>query len=83
MTKSAAEIGAVILATLQAQADRNRESGIAVREQIRAVISALPQADRITARRVQMLLPSWARVSVRRIQEYMRLLRAESSASRF
>jgi hypothetical protein len=41
-----------------------------------------PAADRITARRIQELLSPATHISRRRIQEYMRSLRAESSASR-
>jgi hypothetical protein len=83
MAKTAEQIGAGVLAVLKAQAVRNREAGIAVRERIRAVIAAYPASERITARCVQMLLAPETRVSIRRIQEYMQLLRAESSASRF
>lgn len=80
--KTAEEIGTGILAILRAQAARNREAGIAVREEIRAAMASHPAADRITARRIQELLSPATHISRRRIQEYMRSLRAESSASR-
>lgn len=75
-------IGARILATLAAQSERNRQAGAALCHEIRAVMTAHGGPKRLTARRVQMLLTSNRAVSIRRIQEYMQVIRAESSASR-
>lgn len=76
-----AQIGARILATLRAQAERNRQAGAVRVAQVRTIVQAHPGA--LTARRVRELLPNDQAVSVRRLQEILRILRAESSASRF
>ncbi len=78
-----AEVGAKVLANLAAQAQPNRQAGIALRAQIRQVMAAHPVADRLTAPRIRALLSREPLPSIRRIQEIVRKLRAESLASRF
>ena len=81
--KSAAEIGAATLARLAAQATANREAGAALRAEIRAVMEAHVGPDRLTAKRVLEKLSRRPLPSVRRVQEHMRAIDAESSAPRF
>jgi hypothetical protein len=79
---TAEEIGARVLATLAAQAERNRQAGAALAAEIRAIMAAHSGNGRLTARRVCDLLPMSRACSIRRIQEIMQCVRAESSASR-
>jgi hypothetical protein len=79
---TAEEIGAKVLATLAAQAERNRQAGAALTAAIRAVMVAHSGSARLTARSVRDLLPTSRACSIRRIQEIMQGVRAESSASR-
>jgi hypothetical protein len=75
-------IGAKILAILAAQAERNRVKGRVREAAIRSVMAADPPAQCWTARQVLERLPREHACSIRRIQEYLRAIRAESSASR-
>lgn len=78
----AAAIGTRILETLAAQAERNRQAGAGLTAEIHAVMAAYSGNGRLTARRVRDLLPRSRACSIRRIQEVMQCVRAESSASR-
>lgn len=80
--QTAEEIGTKVLATLAAQAERNRQTGAALAAEIRAVMEAQSGSGRLTARQVHELLPTSSACSIRRIQEIMQAIRAASSASR-
>jgi hypothetical protein len=78
--KSAAEIGQAILERLAAQAAANRAAGDLLRADVRSVLEQNP--GRLTAKQVLKKLTRHPLPSVRRVQEILRELRAESSASR-
>ena len=78
--KSAAEIGQAILERLAAQAAVNRAAGDLLRADVRSVLEQTP--ERLTAKQVLKKLTRHPLPSVRRVQEILRALRAESSASR-
>lgn len=80
--KTPEQIGAKILAILAAQAERNRQAGAALTAEIRAIMATHSDSGRLTARQVRDLLPTSRTRSVRRIQEYLQSIRAESSVSR-
>jgi hypothetical protein len=79
---TAAEIGAMALATLAEQTARNRAEGDARRATIRRIMAEHTGPDRLTAVRVREKL-SGVPLSVRAIQDHMKIINAESSASRF
>lgn len=76
--KTAEEIGRATLERLAAQTAANRAAGDALRAELRAVWQPGMTAKQVIARLSRCPLPS-----VRRVQEILRGLRAESSASRF
>ena len=77
--KTPAEIGSATLARLAAQAAANRAAGDQLRAEVRAVWEAHPSstAKELLKRMTRAQLPS-----VRRVQEILQALRAESSAPR-
>jgi hypothetical protein len=78
--KDPAAIGIAVLERLAAQAAVNRARGAARRAEVQAIMAR--HSGRLSARQV---LQEWAhdkRPSVRRVQEILSELRAESSASR-
>ena len=72
-------IGRLILERLEAQARANRAAGNITRELIRAVVDRHP-GEKLSAQQVLAELPR--KLSLRRTQEILRDIRAESSASR-
>jgi hypothetical protein len=78
--KSPQEIGAAVLERLAAQAAVNRAAGNLLRADVRTVIEQ--NHERLTAKQVIKKLIRRPLPSVRRVQEILRDLRAESSASR-
>lgn len=80
--KTVEQIGAETLARLAAQTARNRESGAALRAQIRTAMATYTGSERLTARRMRVQLLRTPAPSIRTIQQHMRAIRAESSASR-
>jgi hypothetical protein len=79
--KTPEEIGRAMLERLAAQASANRAAGEALRAEVRTVLKQYPSVH-LTARQVIVLLARTAPPSIRRIQEILKELRAESSASR-
>jgi hypothetical protein len=73
--KTASEIGAAILERLAAQAAANRASGDRLRAEVRAVWEQHPE---FTAKHVLKMLTRQPLPSVRRVQEILKGLRAES-----
>lgn len=80
------EIGAASLARLKAQSERQRLAGAVLRDDIRALWIAYPRRKaheiRSLLTRDYRPLTDDSRPSIRRVQEILRELRAESSASR-
>ena len=74
--KSDEEIGRAIRERLAAQAAANRESGDRLRSEVRAVWEAHPE---FTAKHVLKKLTRQPLPSVRRVQEILKDLRAESA----
>jgi len=79
--KTAAEIGAEVLERLARQAAANRAAGEVLRTEVQTVLKQHP-AVQLTAKRVIALLARSPPPSIRRVQEILKQLRAESSASR-
>jgi hypothetical protein len=79
--KTAAEIGAGVLERLARQAAANRAAGEALRAEVRTVLKQHPTVH-LTARQVIVLLARTPPPSLRRMQEILRELRAESSGPR-
>jgi hypothetical protein len=78
--KSPEAIGAAVLKRLLAQAAANRASGARLRAEVRAVWEQHPE---FTAKQViKYLSPPFQWVSVRRAQEVLKELRAESAMGR-
>lgn len=77
--RTAEEIGVATLARLGAQAARNREAGNALRAEIRTIMQA-HTTGRLTAKRIQALLPRERQPSIRRIQEHMQAITKETSS---
>jgi hypothetical protein len=75
--KSAGEIGQAVLARLAAQAAANRTLGDLLRAEVRAVVRA--HREKLTAKQVIKELTRERLPSVRRVQEILRALRAEST----
>jgi hypothetical protein len=80
---NAAEIGAKILATLAAQAERRRQESAALRSEIQSLMAAHPGPERLTAKRICELLGRRPAPSIRTIQDHMREINAASSVPRF
>jgi hypothetical protein len=75
--KTATEIGQATLERLLAQAAANRASGDHLRTEVRAIWQQHPD---FSAKRVLKRLTRRPRPSVRRVQEILKDLRAESAA---
>ena len=80
--KTAEQIGTETLARLAGQAARNRKSGAALRDEIRAVMATHSGLEQLNAKCIRAQLSREPRPSIRTIQEHMQAIRAESSASR-
>ena len=80
--KTPEEIGRAVLERLAAQAAANRAAGDLLRAEVSAVLAQQQPGQRLTAKLVLRRLPTRSAASVRRVQEVMRELRAQSSASR-
>jgi hypothetical protein len=81
--RRAEAIGVAALRVLRQQAMRNHAAGEALSAEIRAIMTAHSGSERLTAKRIQVLLTRDPRPSVRRIQEHMAKIKsAESSAPR-
>ena len=79
--KTAQQIGQDTLSRLAAQAERNRKSGAALLAKISAVLAAHPDPDRLSGRQVRALLVP-PLPALRTVQQYRKILRAESSMLR-
>jgi hypothetical protein len=77
--KTAAEIGQAVLERLRAQAAANKAAGAALFADVRAVWEQHPT---LTAKHVLKKLTRRPLPSVRRVQEILQSLRAQSSAPR-
>ncbi len=80
--RTAEQIGAAVLATLNAQAMRNRQQAQALREQLRRALEQCAEPDKIRARDLRAMLTVTPLPSLRTVQENLKIIRAESSVSR-
>jgi hypothetical protein len=76
--KSPEQIGTEILARLARQAERNKGAGKALRAEIRAIMGASADTERLTAKIVRNRLSRLSPPSIRTTQQHMRAIRAES-----
>jgi hypothetical protein len=76
------EVGAKVLRNLDAQAVRNRAAGEARRAQIRRIMIEHTGPDRLTAKLIRQRLSCDPPISIRAIQDHMKIINAESSVSR-
>ena len=79
--KTAAEIGAGVLERLARQAAANRAAGEVLRAEVQTVLKQHPTVQ-LTARQVIGLLGRTPPPSIRRVQEILKELRANSSPTR-
>ena len=79
--RTATDIGERLLKRLAAQAAANHAAGEALRAEVRSVLERHP-GEHLTARQAIALLSRTSPPSIRRVQEILKGIRAESSASR-